>query len=77
MTAISLCGCLSLLCHVASSKLLVGLGLLVVLQSNAVAAGPIAYATCQAAAASGCALTGPAFLACQCDTEHSRAAHTV
>ena len=36
-----------------------------------VAAGPLAYATCQAAAAAGCLTTGPGFALCQWDSVHT------
>ena len=36
-----------------------------------VAAGPIAYATCQAAAAAGCLTTGPGFALCQLGSVHT------
>ena len=61
-------GCIARVCSSISTllKVIVVLMVLVALQCAEVAAGPVAYATCQAAAATGCAvITGPMFIACQ------------
>ena len=68
--------CVSIARVCRSSRLFLAVLLLCLLVSSQMApaqvsAGPVAYGLCQSAAATGCALTGVAFVACKQDSSLS------